>query len=134
MAFETYSCPECQAPLRSSPNLKPGDLVQCPRCRTQFPVPAPGTFQPPPGVTALPGPSSRDPNFSEAPLPSRPRFPEPEEHDGESWGRPKRPEPEWDEDYPRPSVRYYEDRGEMLRAVTYVGQLLTWGYTSVRSS
>jgi hypothetical protein len=107
MALDTYSCPECQATLRISPNLKPGDLVQCPRCRVQFPVPDTGAFQQPLGVTAQPPSFPGDPSFTEAPLPSRPRFAEVEEENvTDTRGERKLREPEWDEDYPRPSEGY----------------------------
>jgi hypothetical protein len=70
MASDTFSCPECSATLRYSPNLQSGAEVQCPKCRAQFPVPDPETSQAPPrsrpteDVTDAPGP--RRPRFSEA--------------------------------------------------------------------
>jgi hypothetical protein len=68
MASEIFSCPECNATLRYSPNLQPGDEVQCPKCRAQFPAPeiseAPPRSRPTEDVTDAPSP--RRPRFSEA--------------------------------------------------------------------
>jgi hypothetical protein len=51
MPVDTFTCPECQVKLRRSPHLQAGAQVQCPRCRTQFPVPPPEE-----GAAATPGP------------------------------------------------------------------------------
>jgi hypothetical protein len=49
MSIDTYPCPQCRAVLRGSEAVGPGDLVQCPRCATQFRLPdtAPATLPPP---------------------------------------------------------------------------------------
>ena len=92
MAAETFACPECQASLRYSPNLKPGDEVQCPKCRTQFPVPDPATL--PAGATE---------EYTDKPGASRPRFSTPPDEDISTSRRPLgygRGSGEADEDYP----------------------------------
>jgi hypothetical protein len=108
MPPDTYACPECQAPLRLNPELRPGDLVQCPRCRTQFPVPDTGAFRPAEDIPLLLEPS---PHVTEGP-PARPRY----EEEPLVTDRPSRPPArEWDEDYPRPS-RDYRERTDPLSA------------------
>jgi hypothetical protein len=105
MALDTYDCPECKATLRSSPHLKPGDLVQCPRCRAQFPVPDAGTL-PAPGP---PGPAPERGDYSESPaLPAGPKLSEAEDEFAETPRPPRRPAFP-DDDYPRPRGRYPEE-------------------------
>jgi hypothetical protein len=43
MPADTFACPECAAVLRRSGTLEPGEAVMCPRCRREFPCPAPET-------------------------------------------------------------------------------------------
>jgi hypothetical protein len=70
MASEIFSCPECKAVLRYSPNLQPGAEVQCPKCKAQFPVPDPEKSQPRPRPRptedVTDSPKLRRPRFSEA--------------------------------------------------------------------
>lgn len=97
MAAETFACPECQASLRYSPNLKPGDEVQCPKCRTQFPVPDPATQ--PAGPTE---------EYTDRPGAARPRFSAPADEDISATRRPAgyggREGDGADEDYPPPPM------------------------------
>jgi hypothetical protein len=106
MALDTYPCPACNATLRGSPHLQPGDLVQCPKCRTQFAVPEPG---PDTGLAPdRPTPRTEEParpgDFSEAPERAWPRFSEAQDEYAE--GRPPRLGYEEDEDYPRRRTDY----------------------------
>jgi len=97
MAQDTFACPECQATLRYSPNLKAGDQVQCPKCRTQFPVPDRAA---PPADPASP-PTQE---YTDSPGSPRPRFSEPPGEEISPTRRPAgyggRPSGEPDEDYP----------------------------------
>ncbi len=66
MASEIFSCPQCNAKLRYSPNMQAGDEVQCPKCKAEFPVPEleeERTIRSSEEVTGAPGP--RRPRFSE---------------------------------------------------------------------
>jgi uncharacterized protein YbaR (Trm112 family) len=70
MAAEMFACPECQASLRYSPNLRPGDEVQCPKCRAQFPVPDPAMLPPDPATRPTE-------EYTDTPGSPRPRFSQP---------------------------------------------------------
>jgi hypothetical protein len=94
MASEIFSCPECNATLRYSPNLQPGTEVQCPKCRAQFPVPDPETSQAP----QRPRPTDE---ITDAPGRHRPRFSEANEEGFSPTRRPARygqDENEYEED------------------------------------
>jgi hypothetical protein len=100
MAVDTFTCPECQAKLRRSPHLRPGALVQCPKCHLQFPVPPeeeePASPPPEPARRA-PGPSDA---YGETPAPAARR-----EERLATGAEPRRRREEEDEDYPRAGGR-----------------------------
>lgn len=39
MSSDVFSCPGCRAKVARAPGLDPGQLVECPRCGHQFPLP-----------------------------------------------------------------------------------------------
>ncbi len=51
MPSKMLRCPQCQATLRVATEIKTGDLVECSRCRQQFPVPDLDSVPPPAPLT-----------------------------------------------------------------------------------
>lgn len=111
MAPEFLDCPECQARLKNSAGMGPGDSVKCPRCGRVFAVPddAPGADLP---TSAADGPGGEGIRETVHPrdrdLPTSDSGPVRGEGIRETApprdrGRPRRPEDEdYDDDYDRP--------------------------------
>jgi predicted Zn finger-like uncharacterized protein len=100
MPSETFPCPQCQATLRVQPGVitNTGDLVECPRCRHQFPVPTLDTSA---GPAAPPLEPLRGLEFSETPGPGRRKLADIDGPERIS-ELPRRPSIAYDdEDYPR---------------------------------
>jgi hypothetical protein len=110
MPVDSYPCPQCRVVLRGSDDLAPGDLVQCPRCGTQFTLPdlTAAAVQGPLPVTSAP--SRPPPRVPDPDVPFRPRWQE-------------RPAAGHDEDYPHPSAAYHRSGG---LSADYVVDLGRW--------